>query len=52
MTKRKYPTQGQHALPLMEMLEEMGGQAKPSDLYSRIGKRCGLSRTRGRGQLL
>lgn len=43
MRKRNYPTQGQLALPFLELLDEMGGQAKPAELYEKIGKRVGLS---------
>lgn len=36
------PTQGELFLPLLEVLRESGGQAKPSEVYQRIADKLGL----------
>ena len=44
MTKKpKYPAYTQLTLPLLDLLEEHGGSAKPADLYNEIGRRMNLS---------
>lgn len=39
----KFPTHTQLTLPLLELLEEAGGKARPRDLYHDVGERFGLT---------
>lgn len=41
--KNRYPSYTQLTLPLLDLLQEYGGTAKPADLYQTIGERMGLS---------
>lgn len=40
---RRYPKQLEFTFPLLNILEEVGGQAQPKEIYEEVGLRMGLS---------
>lgn len=39
----KYPSQGELIIPLLDVLNDLGGRSKPSEVYEQVGLRFGLS---------